>query len=219
MTLVTFRNRPMQQHSLEAREKFQPGRFPSRLFELPSSYSSSILPSNFCRNRARVVRREIARHYSSTLETRARIVNKREREKDVQPLTQSVLTRPLSDDDAQRDECFLHLLRSCRFLSKRKAQALLSCPRRNSPNCSLLILHLASNNLVLPPRCSSNVNKVVGACAVAGSFAANHTDLSARPHCPFPIILPSPPSPRLPRTLPPTLLSFLPSSERKNAAL
>lgn len=86
MTLVTFRNRPIsQQHSLEAREKFQPGRFPSRLFEerieLPSAYSSSILPSNFCRNRARVVRREIARHYSSTLETRARIVNKRERER------------------------------------------------------------------------------------------------------------------------------------------
>lgn len=40
-------------------------------------------------------------------------------------------------------------------------------------------IFLESNN-VLPLRRSSNVNKVFGACAVPGSFAANHTDLSAR---------------------------------------
>lgn len=45
-----------------------------------------------------------------------------------------------------------------------------------------LLPYFPRSSNVLPLRRSSNVNKVFGACAVAGSFAANHTDLSARAH-------------------------------------
>lgn len=160
------------------------------------------------------------------VETRARVrcKQKRERESSHKSLTQSVLlTRPLSDDDApvERHESRSNapqlppILEFSRFRRKRGALIVRHAAdtfRTTTPLFSSFEQRASS------PRCWSNVNKVFGACAVAGSFAANHTGLSAHATSipqreytislfpslfPLPFSLPRPSHPRDSRCRPP----------------
>lgn len=104
----------------------------------------------------------------------------------------SVLTRPLSNDDASLERPESRIFRSN---SQPKSPGI-PCGSSSSFGISLLILapvpcppspclvheaaRLFSWSNVLPRRRWSNVNKVYGACALLGSFAASHADLSGR---------------------------------------
>lgn len=188
------------------------------------------------------------------VETRARVrcKQKRERESSHKSLTQSVLlTRPLSDDDAPVER---HESRS----NAPQLPPILEFSRFRRKRGALIVRHAADTfptttplfssfeQRASSPRCWSNVNKVFGACAVAGSFAANHTGLSAHAtSIPqreytislFPSLFPLPFSSSLARPTPgtpdavhlalglvhahvshPTLAFFSSFVERKNAA-
>lgn len=160
------------------------------------------------------------------VETRARVrcKQKRERESSHKSLTQSVLlTRPLSDDDAPAER---HESRS----NAPQLPPILEFSRFRRKRGALIVRHAADTfptttplfssfeQRASSPRCWSNVNKVFGACAVAGSFAANHTGLSAHATSipqreytislfpslfPLPFSLPRPSHPRDSRCRPP----------------
>lgn len=160
------------------------------------------------------------------VETRARVrcKQKRERESSHKSLTQSVLlTRPLSDDDAPVER---HESRS----NAPQLPPILEFSRFRRKRGALIVRHAADTfptttplfssfeQRASSPRCWSNVNKVFGACAVAGSFAANHTGLSAHATSipqreytislfpslfPLPFSLPRPSHPRDSRCRPP----------------
>lgn len=155
------------------------------------------------------------------VETRARVRCKQKRERES---SQSVLlTRPLSDDDASAER---HESRS----NAPQLPPILEFSRFRRKRGALIVRHAADTfptttplfssfeQRASSPRCWSNVNKVFGACAVAGSFAANHTGLSAHATSipqreytislfpslfPLPFSLPRPSHPRDSRCRPP----------------
>lgn len=151
------------------------------------------------------------------------VVNKRERESHRTSRLRLLLTRPLSDDDAPAER---HESRS----NAPQLPPILEFSRFRRKRGALIVRHAADTfptttplfssfeQRASSPRCWSNVNKVFGACAVAGSFAANHTGLSAHATSipqreytislfpslfPLPFSLPRPSHPRDSRCRPP----------------